>query len=62
MRIVGLRVIYGGREGEYEGYFCRVILHADVLQGFPDILFPSKRVMTGCERHCISICSEPTRL
>ena len=61
-RIVGLGAIYDGREGECEGYFCRVILHVDVLQGFPDILFPLKRVMTDCERHCISIYSKPRRL
>ena len=68
-RIVGSRAIYDGREGEYEGYYCREILHVDAVAGFPQrfILlkrsgfFPPTWIMTDCQRHCISIYSKPTR-
>ena len=33
-RIVGLGAIYDGREGEYEDYCCREILHVDAVAVF----------------------------
>ena len=69
VQFVGLGAIYDGREGEDEAYCCREILHVDAVVVLPrrftplkrSGFFPPKRVMTDCERHCISIYSKPTR-
>ena len=34
VQFVGLGAIYDGREGEYEGYCCREILHVDAVAVF----------------------------